>query len=124
MTALSAKELSDMRTIADDFFPDTCTIQTKTTSTGGMGGISESYANTYTGVACRLDPGGARVSGSEAIVNFALEGKSTWMLNIPYDQAIAIEDRVVHSGETYEVVGVVDTQSYSTIRRAILVRVN
>lgn len=121
MTALSAKELTDMRTIADDFFPGTCTIQTKTTTTGGMGGISESYANTYTGVACRLDPGGG---GDEAVVNFALEGKSTWMLNIPYDQAIAIEDRVVHSGETYEVVGVVDTHSYSTIRRAVLVRVN
>lgn len=121
MTALSAKELSDMRAVADDYFPDICTIQTKTTSTGSMGGISESYANTYTGVACRLDPGGG---ASEAIVNFALEGRSTWMLNIPYDQAIAIEDRVVHNSETYEVVGVVDTQSYSTIRRAMLVRVN
>lgn len=122
MTALSAKELSDMRTVADDFFPDTCTIQTATSSTGAMGGIADSYANTYTDVTCRLDP--ASSEGSEAIVNEALEGRSMWILNIPYDQAIAIGNRVVHSSVTYEVRSVWDTHSYSTIRRASLVRVN
>jgi hypothetical protein len=121
MTALSAQELTDMRTIADDFFPDTCTIQAKTESAGAMGGVSHSWANTYTGVACRLDPQGF---GSEGVRNAALEGQSTFILNIPYDQAISIEDRVVHSGKTYEVVSVWDTHSYSTIRRAELTRVD
>lgn len=121
MTELTAQELTDMRTIADDFFPDTCTIQTVTGSTGAMGGVAQSYANTYTGVACRVDP---MDTGSETIVNEALEGRSGWRLNIPYDQAIAIEDRVIHSGVTYEVRSVMDTHSYSTIRRAVLERVN
>jgi hypothetical protein len=121
MTALSAKELTDMRTIADDFLPDTCTIQTVTVSIDATGGISHSYGDTYTDVACRVDPAD---TGGEAIVNDALEGRSGWWLNIPYDQAIAIEDRVVHSGVTYEVRSVRDTNSYSTIRRAMLERVN
>ena len=44
------------------------------------------------------------------------------MLNIPHDQAISVEDRVIHDGKTYEVAAVVDTQSYRTIRRAELKR--
>lgn len=119
MTALSAQELTDMRTLADDFFPDTCTIQAKTESAGAVGGVAHSWANTYTSVACRLDP---QNFGSEGVNAAALEGKSLFVLNIPYDQAISIEDRVVHDSKTYEVASVWDTHSYSTIRRALLVR--
>ncbi len=121
MTELSAQELTDMRAIADDFFPDTCTIQTPTASVGAMGGIADSYANTYTDVACRLDPQGV---GGEAVVNEALEGESSWMLNIAYDQDIDITYRVIHDSVEYEIVRVSDTQSYRTIRRASLTRVN
>ncbi len=121
MTELTTQELTDMRVIADDFFPDTCTIQTPTTSVGAMGGIADSYANTYTAVPCRLDPQGV---GGETVVNEALEGKSSWMLNIPYDQAIDIAYRVIHDSVEYEIVRVSDTQSYKTIRRALLARVN
>ena len=119
MTVISAKELTDMRAIADDYFPDTCTIQVKTESTGAMGGVSHSWANTYTSVACRLDPQGF---GGEDVANAALEGRSMFVLNIPYDQAISIEDRVVHDSKTYDVTSVWDTHSYSTIRRAMLAR--
>ncbi len=121
MTELTAQELTDMRIVADDFFPDTCTIQTPTTSTGAMGGIANSFANTYTGVICRIDPMGP---GDERLQSEALEGRSGWWLNIPYDQAVAIENRVVHDGATYEIRSVVGTQSYRTIRRAALVKVN
>lgn len=122
MTQLSTKELTDMRAVADDFFPDTCTIQTVTVTLGAMGGTAESYANTYTNVACRVDPAGGR--GNETITNETLEGESEWWLNIPFDQAIAITDRVIHGGITYEIKSVWDTHSYSTIRRAAMVRVN
>jgi head-tail adaptor len=118
---LGTQELADIRSIADDFLPDTCTIQTKTTTAGAMGGISEAYANTYTSVYCRIDPTG---NGDEAVVNFTTEGKSTWYINLKYNQAIAVSDRVIHDSKTYEVVRVIDTNSYVTIRRAILVRVD
>lgn len=122
MAGLTAQELTDMRTIADDFFPDTCTIQTLTESVDGLGGVTHSWANTYTGVACRLDPTG--ISDDEQIRNLALEGETTWTLNIPYDQAISVENRVVHDSQTYEVRAATDTNSYRTIRRALLSRVN
>lgn len=120
MTQISTKELTDMRALADDFFPDTCTIQTATESVDATGSPTVSWANTYTSVACRLDPIG---NEGEVVNNLALQGRSGWMLNIPYGQAISIEDRVIHSSLTYEVMRVWDTHSYSTIRRAVLVRV-
>jgi hypothetical protein len=121
MTALTSQELIDMRAVADDFFPDICTIQTPTDTTDASGGVSTSYANTYTNVACRLDPD---TGGGEASNNFALESGSEWWLNIPYDQAIDATYRVVHSGSTYEVSHVMDTHSYATIRRAALIRID
>ena len=120
MTTISAAELAAMRDVADDFLPDTCTIQVLTNTVDSTGSPTQSFANTYTGVACRLDP----AAGNEIVRNLALEGESTWWLNIPYSQAIDITYRVVHGGETYEVRAVWDTHSYSTIRRALLVRVN
>lgn len=121
MTELSTQELTDMRAIADDFFPDTCTIRTPTQTVGAMGGLVLTFADTYTNVACRLDP---QSGGSETIVNEALEGKSAWILNIPFNQAIEITYKVVHDSLEYDIVRINDTHSYSTIRRALLTRVN
>lgn len=119
---ISAAELADMRAVADDFFPDTCTIQAPTASVDATGSPVETFADTYTGVACRLDPAG--LTGGEAVRNMALEGESAWWLNIPYDQAIAVTYRVIHGGTTYSVKAIWSGQSYATIRRALLVRVN
>lgn len=117
---ISAAELAAMRDIAGSFFPDTCTISTLTNSVDETGSPTQTFADTYTGVACRLDP----AAGNEIVRNLALEGESTWWLNIPYNQPIDITYRVTHGGDTYDIKYVVDTQSYSTIRRALLVRVN
>jgi hypothetical protein len=121
MTELTTQELTDMRVIADDFFPDVCAIRTPAITIGAMGGITTAWDNTYTDVACRLDP---ESGGSEAVVNLALEGKSTWILNIPFDQAIEIDYKVRHQSLEYDIVRINDTHSYSTIRRALLTRVN
>ena len=117
---LTVAELKNMRMVADDFFPDTCTIQTRTEAVDALGGITHTWANTYVLVSCRLDP----IRGSETIVNATLQGMSGWILNIPYDQAITIEDRIIHDSKTYEVIAVWDTQSYRTIRRAELKRID
>lgn len=122
MTVITDQEITDMRAIADNFFPDVCTIQVRTETADALGGVSVSYANTYTGVACRLDP--QIIGATEGIENMTTEAESWWMLNIPYDQAISVEDRVVHDGKTYEVQQAMDTNSYRTIRRARLIRVD
>lgn len=122
MTVITTQELTDMRAVADNFFPDTCTIQTPTGSVDATGSPIETFADTYTGVACRLDP--AKTQTGEAVGNMALEAESAWWFNIPYDQAIDVTYRVVHGGVTYYVKAVWAGQSYATIRRALLARVN
>ena len=117
---LTAAELTSMRRIADDFLPDTCTIQMRSGSVDATGGLVWTYANTYTAIPCRLAGG----SGGEAVVNEALEGQSVWTLTLAHDQAIGIQDRVVHAGLTYEVINVNADQSYLTVKRVGLARVN
>lgn len=126
MTKLTTKELTDMRAVADDFFPDTCTISIPGSDTkDALGGIVEGTPTIYTNVACRLDPGASGSGqGRKSIVNDAIEAMSQWVLNIPYDQAIAVDATVTHSSKTYHVKALMDTHSYSTIRRAALIRVN
>ena len=120
MTVLTAQELTDMRAVADDFLPDTCTIQTPTAGVDSTGSPTETFASTYTSVACRVDPAGA---GDEMVRNLALEGQSAWWLNIPYDQAIDETYQVIHGGVTYQIKSIWAGQSYATIRRALMVRV-
>lgn len=121
MTVLTANELADMRLVSDDFFPDTCTIQTKTAAVDALGGLNPTYANTYTSVKCRVDPVGMQ---DELIANLRIEAEQVFWLNIPYDQAITVEDRVIHNSTTYEVRYVWLNQSYATIRRAIITKVD
>jgi len=122
MSGLTDQELVALRVIADDWFPDTCTIQTRTESVDALGGSSLSWSDTYEDVDCRLAPLG--MQRAEQVFNFALEGRSTWMLSVAYDQAITIEDRITFDSDTYEVLAVEDDHSYRTIRRALLARVN
>jgi SPP1 family predicted phage head-tail adaptor len=119
VTEISAQELAEMRDIADSFFPDVCVIQTVTAGVDSTGSPTETFGNTYTNVACRVDP----ADGDEEIRNMALEGESSWWLNIPYDQAIDETWQVIHDSRTYQIKSVWDTQSYRTIRRALMVRV-
>jgi SPP1 family predicted phage head-tail adaptor len=119
VSVISAAELAEMRAIADDFFPDTCSIGTVTQGVDATGSPTETFTNTYTGVACRVDP----ADGDEEIRNMALEGESSWWLNIPYDQPIDETYQVIHDGRTYQIKSVWDTQSYRTIRRALMIRI-
>lgn len=119
MTVITAAELASMRDIADSFFPDLCSVGTVTQGVDSTGSPTETFTATYTGVACRVDP----ADGDEEIRNMALEGQSSWWLNIPYDQPIDETYQVIHDSRTYQIKNVWDTQSYRTIRRALMVRV-
>jgi len=126
MTVITTREMAAMRLVSDDFLPDTCSIWTldSTDPVDAMGAPDLSaaqFTETYTFVPCRIDP----TSGDEDLRgNDTPETVSRWMLNIPYTQAITVEDQVVHDSKTYEVEAVIDTQSYKTIRRAQLRRLS
>ena len=119
---LSALEIAQMRADQDDYFPDTCTLQTVTRTADGVGGWSESWANTYTGVACRVSQ---ELSGQrEGISGAQMASQTDWMLSVTHDQTLTAEMRVVHGGHTYEVVSVADTHSNRTARTAKLKRLD
>ena len=103
--SLSTGELAQLRLSAESYLPDTATIQTVSLASDGMGGMTPTWSNTYTGVACRLAP---LSSKDEAMVGDQPAATTRWVLTLHHDQAIAEKNRVVHASETYEVVGMAD----------------
>ena len=119
---LSTLELTQLRNDQADYFPDTCTIQTVSLASDGMGGQTETWANTYTGVSCRLMPQ-QRGQGEELQAN-QVQATTEWILSVAYNQTIDETMRVVHNSETYEVVAIHDTHSWVSAKRARLRRLD
>lgn len=120
MPTLSSSELAAMRAEQAATLPDTCTIQTAT-STSTKGSVATSYANTYTSVPCRVAGVG---SATERELGMAPTSIVTHVLTVGHAQELNASDRVIHAGVTYEVVAPVGKDaSWRTARRAWLKRV-
>lgn len=119
--SLSTLELTQMRADQADYWPDTCTLQTVARTADGVGGWSESWSNTHTGVSCRVSP---LSSGREQISGAQLASTTNWILTVAYSQALTAEMRCVHDGNTYEIERVEDAHSHRTARRAYMRRVD
>lgn len=98
--------------------PDTITIQTRTRYQDGQGGLIDSYINSYQDVKARL----AQNSGRETSAAGREYEDAAYTLTVPYDQNITEQMRVVHEGQSYEVIGVNTGASYATARRCQLKR--
>lgn len=120
--SLSALELSQMRLDQGDYQPDTCTLQTVTRVADSVGGWSETWANTYENVVCRVSP----LSSGEGEDNNGnqLASITDWVLTVAYDQALDVQMRCIHNSGTYEIERVEDTHSHRTARRAFMRRVD
>lgn len=119
---LSTAELAQLRSDAEDYLPDTCTLQTVAKTSDGMGGWTEVWSDTYTSVTCRLAP--EQTAQTEGMTAAQIAAITRWVLTIHHDQAIDETMRVVHDSETYEVVRLDDTHSNRTAKRAHLVRLD
>lgn len=113
MLGLSAGELDAIRADIAQMLPDTCVLYTQSYIPDGMGGgtIGWNVAGT---VACRLD----RKTGYEKLAADAARPYGEWMLTIPHNATISVDMRVVHGGETYDVVAVNDDKSWRDCIRA------
>ena len=118
--SLTSGELSALRTHASILLPDTCTIQTSVQTVDSTGNPILTWANTYTNVACRLDPAG---SGGEPAMWGKLAQVSDWVLSVKYDQAVTAADRVVYGGVTYYVTSAETDHTWRTLRRVGLKKV-
>lgn len=120
--SLSTSEIAQLRSDATAYQPDTCTLQTVTLTSDSQGGWTESWANTYTSVGCRLAP--VQTSEPEEIEDEQVQALSRWVLTIAHDQTIDETMRVVHDSETYEVDHLEDTHSNRTAKRVYLRRLD
>ena len=119
--SLTTPELAGMRTAANVWLPDTCTITRPTASHTASGAPKNAYSNVATGVACLMgEPSSATAEG---VVNQAVGQVVHWPMHFKYDQDIKVTDRVVFGSFTYEVVEVLDSSSYLITRRAIIARI-
>lgn len=122
MSLLSDAELTEIREFVEaNVLPSTCTIQVPT-ETNTKGSVATTYANTYTSVPCRIMP--ARNEGREYVTGEKVTRRATYVLTLPFDQAIDATYRVIVDGDTYEVLGVWDDHNFRTARRADVVKVN
>ena len=115
---LSTLELAQLRGDAEAYLPDTCTLQTLARTRTSEGGWTDVWANTYTGVECRLAP--QRTDQSERMEGGQVTAISRWVLTLHHDQAITEAMRVVCNGDTFEVARLEDVHSNRTARRVSL----
>lgn len=112
---LPSDELTELRAVAEESMQDTCTIQTPT-ETNTKGSVETTYADTYTGVKCRIMPVGKEprqyVTGDKVTVS------AQYVVTVPYSQPIQAGYRVVIDGVTYEVLGTHSGHTYDTANQA------
>jgi len=116
--SLSTGELNQLRNDAEDYLPDSCTIQQRTTGRTSDGGFTFAYTNRGAAIACRL--AGLRSEQGERIEGEQRRALTRWILTLHHDQTIAETDRVIHDGATFEVSHIEDTHSNRTARRVYL----
>lgn len=118
---LSSNELTQLRADQADYFPDTCTLQTVSLASDGMGGQTPTWSNTHTSVACRVY---YEQGGSEEMQGGQPASESQWVLTVAHNQTLTEKMRCVHDSETYEIVRLADTHSNRTAKRAYMVRLD
>jgi len=116
---LTAAQLADMRAMASEALPDTCSILTPTRTPDGMGSESSSWAVSASAVPCRMAPSGlgSNVELERAARVTAVE---RWTLTLAWDQELTKLDRISYDGKTFEVEDIAADMSYQIHKRAQL----
>jgi SPP1 family predicted phage head-tail adaptor len=106
---LTSGEITAMRDVCEDAFPDTCTIKRNAPNYNGLGGRTNTFTTLASGVACRMTP----MSGDESLFAGASRHQALWRLDLPYNTDIRATDRVTIGSATYDVVHVSITRSWN-----------
>lgn len=107
-----------LRSLSNQYLPDTCAIQRYTETVTGDG-TGQSWSDHLTGVACRVSPRG-RAATESLGADQSLQAVADWTVWMPALQDVTPKDRVVVGTRTFEVV-VVTARSYEAVR-AVLCR--
>ena len=117
---LSAQTLNRMRSIQEDFLPDTANIKARVSSGDGKSGKLESWPVSQTNVPCRIVE-----MDKERRVKWAdkLGTQAGWIVTMAHDQEVSVNDKLVIGGVDYTVLGTNADESWQTALRLYCARV-
>ena len=116
---LSAAQLSQMRSTLGSSLPGTCVIYADGGAVGTATGFYSSSVGAVGTVACRLSP----VNGSEQLLGDRVGAVDYFTLTVPYDTTITEKHRAIVDSQTFEIVSVDATRSYSIAKRCTVRKV-
>lgn len=99
---MSASALAKYGAIANKGLPDTCVVQRATVTSDGQGGRTKTWATAGT-YACRYSED--RNAAREEVTPSGIKALSMWRITFPAGTDVDEKDRVVVSGQTFEVDG-------------------
>lgn len=108
--------LDFLRSLSEQYLPDTCTIQRYTEVVTGDG-TTQTFSSYLTGVACRVSPlaaGAAEALGADR----SLQSVAQWAIRVPALTDVTVKDRVLFGSRVFEVARV-GAKSYETDRELI-----
>jgi hypothetical protein len=117
---LTDRELEDIRADVLDLLDDTCDVLRRIEVT--VGGFTEyTFGTVHTDVPCRLDPRTLQDTNIQLLAGREVM-RSVLTLNIPPTYDLEPGDRILHSGEYYEVVIEYEQHTERAVTRVTLVR--
>jgi hypothetical protein len=125
MITLPDTFLTYMRNMSDSLMTDTCTIEVQTDSYGDMGELIEGYSIVASGVSCRIID--ASKGGEEEIEQQSHRETMVdeVILVVPYDTALAVDQRVTLSdGSKWFVAKLITSRTSLVDAQAIVTRIH
>lgn len=124
MSGMTANQLAYAREQVAGLLPDTCTIQSRTLTSDGAGGNTETWATVANGsnVPCRVDP-----VPSQKVTEQISEREVTvteYMITTAYDSPLATGQRIATGGHTYEIKMLNADHSWNVSKRARVARID
>lgn len=116
---LSAKDLACLASDLEDVHPDTVTLQSKNTTSDGLGGLIETWTTVGT-YAARVTP--ISMQQAEENLGSKLVDGTYFRVAVPRGTAVQIDNRVQYSGLTLSVEAVEAPRSVEIERILYVVR--
>lgn len=117
---LSTDDLTAMRAAQEVLLPDTCTVSRAVETADGLGGLTRTWYDVET-CACRISSHGAPMEYLQAA---ALQGRTVWMVTLPYGTDVTREDRLTIDGGDLEILGFASGGAWESAVRAVCVGVS
>ena len=122
---LSVSDLQFMRDAIVQLLPDTCYILTASVASDGQGGQVETWGTAGTTV-CRIDAAASKsgfIGQTDSLGAVAIQESTKWMLSLPHDTVVTLNDRVSVNGYTYNITAADLGKSWNGEVRLVVERI-